>query len=57
MPGTGLVTSLSHSGTMVAVAIAQGAAVGVDIEGFPPRTNLHDIAGVLCTPAEAAGRL
>jgi 4'-phosphopantetheinyl transferase len=54
LPGTGLVTSLSHSGTMVAVAIAQGTAVGVDIEGFPPRTNLHDIAGVLCTPAEAA---
>lgn len=54
LPGTGLATSLSHSGTMVAVAIARGRAVGVDIEGFPPRSNLHDIAGVLCTAAEAA---
>lgn len=53
LPGTGLATSLSHSGTMVAVAIARGAAVGVDIEGFPPRTNLHDIAGVLCSAAES----
>lgn len=55
LPGTGFATSLSHSGTMVAVAVARGAAVGVDIEGFPPRSNLHDIAGVLCTAAEAAG--
>jgi 4'-phosphopantetheinyl transferase len=38
---------------MVAMAIARGAAIGVDIEGFPPRTNLHDIASVLCAPAEA----
>jgi len=53
LPGTGFATSLSHSGTMVAVAIARGAAVGVDIEGFPPRTNLQDIASVLCSAAEA----
>ncbi|WP_050997920.1 4'-phosphopantetheinyl transferase family protein [Dyella japonica] len=53
LPGTGLTTSLSHSGTMVALAIARGAAIGVDIEGFPSRTRLQDIAGILCTPAEA----
>jgi 4'-phosphopantetheinyl transferase len=53
LPGTGLATSLSHSGTMVTIAIARGTAVGVDIEGFPPRSSLHDIAGVLCTPREA----
>lgn len=54
LPDTGFSTSLSHSGTMVAVAIAKGAAVGVDIEGFPPRSNLNDIASALCTPTEAA---
>ena len=53
LPGTGLVTSLSHSGTMVAVAIGCGAAIGVDIEGYPQRTPLHDIASVLCSPSEA----
>jgi 4'-phosphopantetheinyl transferase len=53
LPGTGLATSLSHSGTMVAVAIGRGAAIGVDIEGYPQRTPLHDIASVLCTPREA----
>ncbi|WP_157956512.1 4'-phosphopantetheinyl transferase superfamily protein [Dyella sp. C11] len=52
LPGTGMSTSLSHSGTMVAIAMARGAAVGVDIEGFPARTNLQDIAGVLCTAGE-----
>jgi len=54
LPGTGLVTSLSHSGTMVAVAVGHGAAIGVDIEGHPQRAPLHDIVSVLCTPAEAA---
>lgn len=54
LPGTGLTTSLSHSGTMVAVAIGCGAAIGVDIEGLPQRSDLQDIASVLCTPAEAA---
>jgi 4'-phosphopantetheinyl transferase len=54
LAGTGIVTSLSHSGTMVAVAVARGAAVGVDIEGFPSRSRMDDIAAVLCTPAEAA---
>lgn len=54
LPGSGLVTSLSHSGTMVAVALARGAAIGVDIEGFPSRVPLQDIAGVLCAPNEAA---
>jgi len=54
LPGSGLATSLSHSGTMVAVAIARGPAVGVDIEGFPPRSNLHDVADMVCTADEAA---
>ncbi|ULU24013.1 4'-phosphopantetheinyl transferase superfamily protein [Dyella terrae] len=54
LPDSGLCTSLSHSGTMVAVAIARGAAIGVDIEGFPSRTPLHDLTGALCTPQEAA---
>jgi len=54
LPDTGYATSLSHSNTMVAVAIARGSAVGVDIEGFPPRNNLDDIATALCTPTEAA---
>jgi 4'-phosphopantetheinyl transferase len=54
LPRTGLATSLSHSGTMVAVAIARGDAIGVDIEGFSPRGHLNDIAEVLCTPQESA---
>lgn len=53
LPGSGLATSLSHSGTMVAVAIGRGTAIGVDIEGFPSRTSLHDIASVLCSRREA----
>lgn len=55
LPGTGLATSLSHSGTLVAVAIAKGQTVGVDIEGYPPRGNLHEIADVLCSATESAG--
>ncbi|QNK01617.1 4'-phosphopantetheinyl transferase family protein [Dyella telluris] len=54
LPGSGLATSLSHSGTMVAIAIARGAAIGVDIEGLPSRVHLQDIASVLCAPDEAA---
>jgi len=53
LPGTGLATSLSHSGTMVAIAIARGAAIGVDIEGYPQSTQLQDIASVLCSSREA----
>jgi 4'-phosphopantetheinyl transferase len=54
LPGTGWSTSLSHSGTWVAVAMAQAVTVGVDIEQFPSRADLSALTATICTPAEAA---
>jgi len=46
-------TSLSHSGSQVAIAIARASTVGVDIEQAPPRASLSELIELLCTPAEA----
>lgn len=54
LPDTGYATSLSHSDSHVAIAIAKANAVGVDIERSPPRNALHDLIDVLCAPVEAA---
>ena len=54
LPGTGLNTSLSHSGRWMAVAIGAVEAVGVDIECSPPRIAMHELLDTICTPAEVA---
>jgi 4'-phosphopantetheinyl transferase len=53
LPGTSYATSLSHSGTHVAIAIAMDQTVGVDIERSPPRNGLQGLVDVLCSPSEA----
>ncbi|WP_199099906.1 4'-phosphopantetheinyl transferase superfamily protein [Dyella sp. ASV21] len=53
LPGIGYATSLSHSGTHIAIALARAACVGVDIEQAPPRQGLYSLVSVLCTPHEA----
>ncbi len=50
----GYVTSLSRSGQFAAVAVARAAAIGVDIERFPPRHALDDVLGVIATSHERA---
>ncbi len=52
---SGMSTSLSHSGSWVAIAIACAPTVGVDIERSPPRMALDDLLTVICSPAEAVG--
>lgn len=47
-------TSLSRSGPFAAVALARAGAVGVDIERFPPRQPMGQLADVIATPAERA---
>lgn len=54
LPGTDLATSLSHSGSWVAVAVCAAATVGVDLECCPSRIILDDLITTICTPAEAA---
>jgi 4'-phosphopantetheinyl transferase len=54
LPGTGMATSLSHSGQFIAIAITRGATVGVDIERDPPRMALQALAPSICTPREHA---
>jgi 4'-phosphopantetheinyl transferase len=54
LPGTAYATSLSHSGQHVAFGMTKAAAMGVDLERFPPRARLNDLVGVLCSPSEAA---
>jgi len=44
--GTGLELSWSHSGTWVALAIATGRAVGVDIEELPDQVPVRALATV-----------
>lgn len=48
----GHVTSLSRSGPFAAVAVARWAAVGVDIERFPPRHAIDEVLAVVSTPGE-----
>lgn len=55
LPGTGLHASVSHSGSLVAVALTAAAPVGVDVEQMLPK----DIAGLsrLClAPSETLER-
>ncbi|MHA6203844.1 4'-phosphopantetheinyl transferase family protein [Dyella soli] len=47
-------TSLSHSGSHVAIAVGIARTLGIDIEQSPPHIALHGIAQILCSPAEAA---
>jgi 4'-phosphopantetheinyl transferase len=53
LPDTPFATSLSHSGSQVAFAIANSQTVGVDIEQSPPRAKLRELTAMLCTRAEA----
>ncbi len=50
--GTGYSTSLSHSGTWIAIAICTGATIGVDIERSPSRMAMDALMPLVCTPAE-----
>ncbi|WP_201313971.1 4'-phosphopantetheinyl transferase superfamily protein [Dyella sp. EPa41] len=53
LPGTGHATSISHSGGKIAVAVARGGCIGVDIEQSPPRMGMQDLLKVVCTAEEA----
>lgn len=55
LPGTGYATSLSHSGSHVAITVARAACIGIDVEQAPPRNGMRDLLGVVCTPEEANG--
>ena len=54
LTGSTYATSLSHSGTQVAMAVADAATIGVDIELSRPRAALRELADVLCSTDEAA---
>ena len=51
--GRGVGFNLSHSGDLVAVAVSDGAAVGVDVERIAQR-DVARLAGRWFTPSEAA---
>jgi 4'-phosphopantetheinyl transferase len=53
-PWSGLSLSLSHSAGLVAVAIAVGRAVGVDIQHLVPRLDVVAMSARFFPPAEAA---
>jgi 4'-phosphopantetheinyl transferase len=53
-PWSGLSTGLSHSADLVAVAIAAGRAVGVDIQCLAPGPNVVALSARFYPPAEAA---
>ena len=52
LPGTGWATSLSHSGSQVAIAAARAGTLGVDIERSPCSRNLDDLLTTICSPPE-----
>lgn len=52
--GTQLATSLSHSGSWVAIALCAAETVGVDIERSPSRMMLTDLMPSFCTAEEMA---
>lgn len=52
--GTQLATSLSHSGSWVAIAICAAETVGVDIERSPSRMTLTELMSSFCTSEEVA---
>jgi 4'-phosphopantetheinyl transferase len=51
LPGTGLAASLSHSGDLVAVALTEGQAVGVDVEQITG-IDYVSLLGHVCAPEE-----
>jgi 4'-phosphopantetheinyl transferase len=53
-PWSGLSTSLSHSADLIAVAIAVGRAVGVDIQRLAPGLDVVAMSARFYPPAEAA---
>ena len=54
LAGCALSTSLSHSGSTVALSVASSITVGVDIEQMPAKIDLEALAPMFCTPREAA---
>jgi 4'-phosphopantetheinyl transferase len=52
-PWSGLATSLSHSADLVAVAIAVGRAVGVDIQHLVPHLDVVAMSARFYGPADA----
>ncbi|WP_158713922.1 4'-phosphopantetheinyl transferase family protein [Streptomyces seoulensis] len=48
----GIDFNLSHSGNQVAVAVARGLRVGIDIERVIERDNTHDLASRVFSAAE-----
>jgi 4'-phosphopantetheinyl transferase len=55
LPGSALATSLSHSGTTVALSVCTAATVGVDIERLPAKLDIEALVPVFCTREEIAG--
>ena len=53
LPGTGWATSLSHSGSHVAMVAARADALGIDIERSPSPRSLNDLSATICAPPEA----
>jgi 4'-phosphopantetheinyl transferase len=53
-PWTGLHTSLSHSGDMIAVAISTGRPVGIDIQHLVPGLDAAGMSARFFAPDEAA---
>jgi 4'-phosphopantetheinyl transferase len=49
----GLFTSLSHSGTLIAISVAVGRAVGVDIQRLVPGSEAAALSARFYPPAEA----
>lgn len=54
LAGTAFSTSLSHSGTLVALTVCPAATVGVDIESYPARIDLDALMPTFCTRGEIA---
>jgi len=52
--GTQLATSLSHSGSWVAIAVCAAETVGVDIERSPSHMTLTELMPSFCTTEEIA---
>lgn len=53
-PAAGLELSISHSGDRVAVALARGVPVGVDVEEVSERRDVAGLAEMVLAPAERA---
>ncbi|PKM08455.1 MAG: hypothetical protein CVV14_04150 [Gammaproteobacteria bacterium HGW-Gammaproteobacteria-4] len=52
VPGTPLHTSLSHSGSAIAIALSVAGVIGVDIEPASRAHGMLDLAERICHPAE-----